>query len=128
LILDTVKASMRPEFINRLSQIILFRSLAMTELERIVTTQCNKLGRKLKDERDIDFTVTPEAISHLATESYDPAYGARPVGRTMQQLVLSPLATAILANQVQPGHSLRIGYAADAGLQFEVDPALAATT
>jgi ATP-dependent Clp protease ATP-binding subunit ClpB len=127
LILDKVKASMRPEFINRLSQIILFRSLAMAELERIVTTQCNKLGRKLKDERDIDFAVTPEAISHLATESYDPAYGARPVGRTMQQLVLSPLATAILANQVQPGHSLRIGYVAEAGLQFEVDPALAAT-
>ena len=127
LILDTVKASMRPEFINRLSQIILFRSLAMTELERIVTAQCNRLGRKLKDDRDIDFSVTPEAISHLATESYDPAYGARPVGRTMQQLVLSPLATAILANQVQPGHSLRIGYVPETGLQFEVDPALAAT-
>jgi ATP-dependent Clp protease ATP-binding subunit ClpA len=81
----------------------------------------------LKDDRDIDFSVTPEAISHLATESYDPAYGARPVGRTMQQLVLSPLATAILANQVQPGHSLRIGYVPETGLQFEVDPALAAT-
>ena len=105
----------------------MFSSLPDVELQRIVTTYLARLGKKLKDEREIDLVVTPEAVAYLAKESYDPAYGARPVGRTMQQLVLSPVATAILSGQVEAKQTLQIGYQEDSGLTFGVEDAASAT-
>jgi ATP-dependent Clp protease ATP-binding subunit ClpB len=127
VIVEVVKANLRPEFYNRISQVIVFGSLSDVELQRIVTTYLDRLGKKLKDEREIDLAVTPEAVAYLAKESYDPAYGARPVGRTMQQLVLSPVATAILSGQVEAKQVLQIGYQEASGLTFGVEDAASAT-
>jgi ATP-dependent Clp protease ATP-binding subunit ClpB len=121
VIREVVKASLRPELYNRISQVITFNSLGHTELERIVDTQIEVLRKKLADEREIGLDVSSEALSYLANQSYDPVYGARPVGRTMQQLVLSPLATAILAGEVGPHQALRIEYAEPDGLSFNVE-------
>jgi ATP-dependent Clp protease ATP-binding subunit ClpB len=67
--------------------------------------------------------VSPAALGYLAKQSYDPAYGARPVGRTMQQLVLSPVATCLLAAEVQAGQTLLIDYTEEegGGLTFGVE-------
>ncbi|HLW86636.1 MAG TPA: AAA family ATPase [Candidatus Sulfotelmatobacter sp.] len=113
-----VKESLRPELYNRISQILTFNSLTDKELERIVNLQLSALRKKLAEEREIALEVSPEAVAYLAKESYDPAYGARPVGRTMQQLVLSPLATAILGGDVLPKQTLRIDYSEAEGLSF----------
>ncbi|MGH9434406.1 MAG: ATP-dependent Clp protease ATP-binding subunit [Terriglobia bacterium] len=120
IILEVVKASLRPELYNRISQVIAFNSLTEAELERIVLTQLNQLRKKLADEREIGLDVTPEALQYLAKQSYDPAYGARPVGRTMQQAVLSPVATALLAGDVVPKQTLQIAFVENEGLTFGV--------
>ena len=126
IIHEVVKASLRPELYNRISQVITFNSLSDKELERIVNTQVEALRKKLGEEREIGLEVSPEALAYLGKQSYDPAYGARPVGRTMQQLVLSPLATAILAGDVQPKQVLQIEYEEAEGLSFSVKESAAA--
>lgn len=126
IMLDIVKSSLRPELYNRISQVIPFNPLSSSELCRIVSVQLGALAKKLVDDRDIHLEVTPEALQYLAQQSYDPAYGARPVGRTLQQLVISPIATAVLAGDVSPGQSLAIAYSGEKGLTFYVREAPAA--
>ncbi len=126
IIMEVVKGSLRPELYNRISQVICFNSLTEAELERIVNTHIGKLRRKLAEDRGVHLEVSPEALAYLAKQSYDPAYGARPVGRTMQQLVLSPAATAILAGEVGPNQTLHIGYTEQDGLTFSVEDTAAA--
>ena len=127
IIMEVVKGTLRPELYNRISQVICFNSLTEKELERIVNTHISKLRRKLTEDRNINLEVSPEALAYLAKQSYDPAYGARPVGRTMQQLVLSPAATAILAGEVAASQTLHIGYSEADGLTFSVEEAAAST-
>lgn len=126
IIHEVVKATLRPELYNRISQVITFNALTDKELERIVSTQVDALRKKLIEEREITLEITPEALAYLAKQSYDPAYGARPVGRTMQQLVLSPLATAILAGDVVAKQALQIAYADPDGLSFSTLEGVAA--
>lgn len=126
IIHEVVKATLRPELYNRISQVITFNALSSKELERIVSTHVEALRKKLAEEREIALEITPRALAYLARQSYDPTYGARPVGRTMQQLVHSPLATAILAGDVGPGQILQIEYADPDGLNFSVQEGVAA--
>jgi len=126
IILEVVKARLRPELYNRIGQILVFNSLTSAELERVVRLQTDALQRKLSDEREIELIVTDEAVVYLAKESYDPAYGARPVHRTLQRLVLAPLATTILSGEVLPGQSLRITYSDEQGLAFHAEDIAAA--
>jgi len=120
IILEVVKASLRPELYNRISQVITFRSLSEAELERIVLAQLDKLRKKMAEDREVGLDVTPEAVAYLAKASYDPAYGARPVGRTIQQQVLSPLAAALLGGDVAVGHTIRLSHTEADGLTIEV--------
>lgn len=119
VILDIVRATLRPELYNRISQIVAFDALTDVELERIVGLSLDRLRRKLGEEREIELHVDEAALKHLAAISYDPEYGARPVGRTMQQSVLSPLATALIAGDIEHGQRLDMHYAEDTGLTFE---------
>ncbi len=126
IIVEVVKASLRPEFYNRISQLIAFNSLTQSELERIVTTHLDQLRMKLADEREMGLTIAPEALQYLGKQSYDPAYGARPVGRTIQRLVLAPVATAILSGEVAPRQTLHIGYSEQDGLTISVEESASA--
>jgi ATP-dependent Clp protease ATP-binding subunit ClpB len=119
IILDVVRASLRPELYNRIGQVIAFNPLSETELERIVGVQLGGLAKKLEEDREIMFTVSARALSMLAQRSYDPEYGARPAGRVMQQLVLSPLASALLAQDILPGQRVWMDVDDD-GLTFQV--------
>jgi ATP-dependent Clp protease ATP-binding subunit ClpB len=123
VIMEVVKNTLRPELYNRIGQVTCFNSLTEAELERIVNVHVGKLRKKLADERNIALNVTPAALAYLAKQSYDPAYGARPVGRTMQQLVLSPVATCLLAGEVQSGQTLLIDFSEEEGgsLTFGVE-------
>jgi ATP-dependent Clp protease ATP-binding subunit ClpB len=126
IILDVVKATLRPEFYNRISQVITFNSLTQSELERIVNTHIDQLRRKLTEDREVGLTIAPEALQYLAKQSYDPAYGARPVGRTLQRLVLAPVATAILSGEIAARQNLHIGYSEQDGLSISVEESAAA--
>jgi len=127
IILEVVKGTLRPEFFNRLSGVVAFNSLTETELKRIVETQLGKLRKKLAEDREFGLVATDKAVAYLAKESYDPAFGARPVGRTMQRLVLSPLAGVILSGEVTAGQTIHIDYEEADGLTIGVeDPKAAA--
>ncbi len=108
ILLDAVRANLRPELYNRIGQVIPFHPLGMPELQRIVGAQIKSLRRKLEDDREIGLEVTPAAIDLLARLSYDPEYGARPAGRVMQREVLSPLAEILLSGDAVPGSTIHI--------------------
>jgi len=126
IILKVVKAALRPEFYNRISQVIAFNSLTDSELKRIVWAQLEQIRRKLVEDREIKLQVAAEALEFLAKESYDAAYGARPVGRTIQQLVLAPVATTLLAGDVAAGQTLELKYSDQDGLTLSVEGSVAA--
>ena len=113
-VLDAVKAAFRPEFLNRIDDIILFHRLQRIHMGDIVEIQLKRLGELLKD-RDITLTLTEKGKEWLANEGYDPAYGARPLKRVIQREVQDRLAEAILSGDVQDGQRVLVD-AGDAGL------------
>jgi ATP-dependent Clp protease ATP-binding subunit ClpB len=106
-VLDMVKASFRPEFLNRIDEILLFHRLGREHMGSIVDIQFGRLQSLLKD-RDISLELTPRAREWLAHEGYDPAYGARPLKRVIQRSVQDGLAEEILAGRVTDGSQVVI--------------------
>jgi ATP-dependent Clp protease ATP-binding subunit ClpB len=106
-VLDMVKSAFRPEFLNRLDEILLFHRLGREHMGSIVDIQFKRLESLLKD-RDITLTLTPRARDWLANEGYDPAYGARPLKRVMQRAVQDSLADEILSGRVADGDQVLI--------------------
>ena len=115
-VLDAVKAAFRPEFLNRIDDIILFHRLQRIHMGDIVAIQLKRLGALLKD-RDITLNLTEKGKEWLAREGYDPAYGARPLKRVIQREVQDRLAEAILAGDVTDGQTVNVD-AGDAGLML----------
>lgn len=108
LILDPViKRHFRPEFINRLDDILPFLPLREKDMEKIVTIQLNLLAKRLHG-RDVELTWTPEVLAHLAKEGYDPVFGARPLKRYIQQEVVNQLSTGILEGKIPPKSKVRL--------------------
>ncbi|HVY50743.1 MAG TPA: ATP-dependent chaperone ClpB [Devosia sp.] len=115
-VLDAVKAAFRPEFLNRIDEIILFHRLGREHMGAIVANQLGRLSGLLK-ERDITLNLTEKGKEWLAREGYDPAYGARPLKRVIQREVQDRLAEAILSGEIQDGQTVNID-AGDAGLML----------
>lgn len=101
-VLDMVKSAFRPEFLNRIDEILLFHRLGREHMGSIVDIQFGRLEKLLKD-RDISLELTPRAREWLANEGYDPAYGARPLKRVIQRSVQDGLAEEILGGRVSDG-------------------------
>ncbi|WP_155058188.1 ATP-dependent chaperone ClpB [Streptomyces blattellae] len=106
-VLEVVRASFKPEFLNRLDDLVVFSALNKEELERIAGLQINRLARRLAERRLI-LEVTPEALAWLADEGNDPAYGARPLRRLVQTAIGDRLAKEILAGEVKDGDTVRV--------------------
>jgi len=115
-VMNMVRAHFRPEFLNRVDEIILFHRLQKSEMGRIVEIQFARL-RKLLEDRKIELELDPKARDWLAEKGWDPAYGARPLKRVIQRSVQDPLAEMILAGDVRDGSEVRIS-ATKAGLTF----------
>ena len=106
-VLDMLKQTVRPEFINRIDEIIMFTPLNEKEIEEIVKLQIDGVKRMLQ-ANGIVLEVTPEALNYLAEEGYDPEFGARPVKRVIHRLVLNQLSKDILAQTVDKSHPIII--------------------
>ncbi|MCK0198408.1 ATP-dependent chaperone ClpB [Ancylobacter sp. 6x-1] len=119
-VMSVVRSHFRPEFLNRIDEIVLFHRLRREQMGAIVDIQVARL-RKLLDERKIRIELTPEAREYLAEKGYDPAYGARPLKRVVQKLVQDPLAGRILAGTVKDGDLVKVEKGAD-GLLFDAMP------
>jgi ATP-dependent Clp protease ATP-binding subunit ClpB len=115
-VMAVVRASFRPEFINRVDEIILFHRLKKAEMGRIVDIQVVRL-QKLLDERKITIALDAAAREWLAEKGWDPAYGARPLKRVIQKAVQDPLAEMILAGTVKDGEKVSVS-ADKQGLTF----------
>jgi len=107
---DLVRASFKPEFLNRLDDIIIFTPLSEDELGQIVSIQVDRLERRLSQRR-LQLAVTPAARTWLAERGYDPIYGARPLRRLMQREIDDKLAKAILAGEIHDGDTVRVDVA-----------------
>ena len=111
-VMDVVKASFRPEFLNRVDEIILFHRLRRTEMGAIVDIQMTRL-LSLLSERKIRIDLAPDARAWLADKGYDPVYGARPLKRVIQKYLQDPLAEQILSGQVLDGAEVTIEAGSD---------------
>ncbi len=125
-VMAIVRASFRPEFLNRIDEIILFHRLQKSEMSRIVDIQMTRLAKLLED-RKIAIKLEPAAREWLADKGWDPAYGARPLKRVIQKFVQDPMADMILSGRIKDDEKVVIG-AGKQGLKFngEVAAAVAA--
>ncbi|MCS0638728.1 ATP-dependent chaperone ClpB [Streptomyces sp. LP05-1] len=111
-VLEVVRASFKPEFLNRLDDLVVFSALTRDELARIARLQIDRLARRLA-ERRLALEVTPAALEWLADEGNDPAYGARPLRRLVQTAIGDRLAKEILSGEVKDGDTVRVDRAED---------------
>jgi len=112
-VLDALRRQFRPEFLNRVDEIVVFRALNEGELARIVDIQLEGLRRRLT-ERRITLEVSDAAKAHLARAGYDPVFGARPLKRVIQREVETPVARLIVAGKVHDGGAVRVDVIGDA--------------
>jgi ATP-dependent Clp protease ATP-binding subunit ClpB len=121
---NEVRRAFKPEFVNRLDDIVVFRSLSNDDLAQIVEITIDRLQQRLF-ERRLELAVTPSARSWLADHGYDPTYGARPLRRLMQKEIDDRLATALLSGDIHDGDTVKVDVAEDgSGLavsSFEAD-------
>ena len=108
-VVELLKQTIRPEFLNRIDEIIMFTPLDEAEIEEIVGLQIRSI-RKMLAANGITLEVTPAALKYLAEEGYDPEFGARPVKRVIHRMVLNQLSKDILAQKVDRDHPIIIDY------------------
>jgi ATP-dependent Clp protease ATP-binding subunit ClpB len=117
-VMEVVRAHFRPEFLNRLDEIILFHRLGQEHMGPIVEIQVGRVAKLLKD-RKIALDLTPGAERWLGRVGYDPVYGARPLKRAVQRYLQDPLAEKLLAGEIPDGATVRIDEG-DGALQMDV--------
>jgi ATP-dependent Clp protease ATP-binding subunit ClpB len=115
--MDGVRATFKPEFINRLDDIVLFDALSREEIGRIVGLQAERLVDRVR-ERGVEVELTEAARELLGDLGYDPTYGARPLRRVIQKRLIDPMALALLEGRFRPGDTVRVD-AADGELVLE---------
>jgi ATP-dependent Clp protease ATP-binding subunit ClpB len=117
-VMDVVGGHFRPEFINRIDDVVVFHPLGREQIRAIASLQIDILRKRLQ-ERDIGLQLTDAALDLLGEAGFDPVYGARPLRRAIQNQLENPLAQEILAGRFAPGDVVRVG-AADDRLEFSV--------
>jgi ATP-dependent Clp protease ATP-binding subunit ClpC len=126
---ESLKRSFRPEFINRLDSVVIFRSLNKEDIEHIVSLELDKVALRLK-EHNLTLTASPAALSALATQGYDPEFGARPLRRVIQQKVEDPLSDRLLSGEFVDGDTIEVDVTQDGEIELgraavpEAEPSL----
>ena len=118
-LLDSLKLQFRPEFLNRVDDIIVFNQLSREHLSQIVDIQLGHVAKLLKD-RKLKLEITPAAKDRIISEGYDPQYGARPMRRAIQRLIQDPLALRLISGDFLEGSTIVADAGADGALTFSV--------
>ena len=116
-VFDLLKQTLRPEFLNRIDETVLFQPLSRNEIGRIVQFQLRGINKML-ESKNIILTTTQEAIDFILRKGYDVSFGARPLKRVVQQEVLNRLSKEILAGKINDGDRITLDYFGDKGLVF----------
>ena len=106
-VMEVLKTSFRPEFLNRLDEIVLFHPLGMVQIEAIVRLQIEDLRKRLT-EQDLKLELTEKAVKWVAKTGFDPVYGARPLKRTIQREIETPVARQIVSGAYAPGATITV--------------------
>ncbi len=109
-VMDAVRQHFRPELLNRIDEVIIFRPLGLQQIEKIVEIQLRSLRKRLAD-RKMELDLTPSAREHLAREGFDPIYGARPLKRAIQKEIVQPLAMRLLQGEFHDGDTIVVDVA-----------------
>jgi ATP-dependent Clp protease ATP-binding subunit ClpB len=117
MVRSELRAHFRPEFLNRVDDIIIFHSLDAKQLDRIVDIQLRRLEQRLAQQQ-LSVEVDRSARALIAKEGLDPQFGARPLKRAVQDLLLNPLATKLLLGEFKPGDNVKV-FATNGKLEFE---------
>jgi ATP-dependent Clp protease ATP-binding subunit ClpB len=104
-VMDALHANFRPEFLNRIDEVIIFKALTKEQIAEIVEYQLHAVSQRLS-ERNISLTITPAARDMIATLGYDPVFGARPLKRVVQRHLLDPLALKLLSGEIHEGEEV----------------------
>jgi len=115
---ESLKRAFRPEFINRLDAVVIFRSLNKEDIQRIVSLELDKVAERLK-EHNLILTATPAALAALADQGYDAEFGARPLRRVIQQKVEDPLSDRVLGGEFQNGDSVLVSLNSEGEIALE---------
>lgn len=116
IVLEVLRNHFKPEFLNRIDDIVVFSQLTEAEIAKIIDVQLERL-RKLMDEKDITIELDDSARALLVKEGYDPAFGARPLKRAIQTLIQNPLAMKLLGGEISSGQSVKVS-AEDGEMKF----------
>jgi ATP-dependent Clp protease ATP-binding subunit ClpB len=103
--MDALRGQFRPEFLNRVDEIVIFKNLVTDQIKEIVEKETVLLAKRLA-ERKLTLELTENAKSFIAKEGWDPVYGARPIKRTIQRLILDPLAQKVLSGEFKEGDTV----------------------
>jgi ATP-dependent Clp protease ATP-binding subunit ClpB len=125
-LMDALRRTFRPEFLNRIDEIVTFGALGEDQIRKIVEIQFLDLKKRLADKK-IEISLSPEAATLLAHVGYDPVFGARPLKRAIQRLIENPLAKLLLEHP-PGGDAAVVVDALDGGIRLHVEPAVAALT
>jgi ATP-dependent Clp protease ATP-binding subunit ClpB len=125
-VLEVLREHFKPEFLNRVDDIVIFHQLSREQIGDIIEIQLERLRRMLAD-RDMHLVLDDSAKQLLAREGYDPMYGARPLKRAIQTLIQNPLASKLLRGEVLPGQTIRVSADGDQ-MQFTTETAAEAAT
>jgi ATP-dependent Clp protease ATP-binding subunit ClpB len=110
---EAMREHFRPEFLNRIDEVVIFNRLGKTQIASIVKVQLDQVVKRLQDKR-IELEFSDTAYEYLARKGYDPAFGARPLRRVIQSEILNPLAKEIIASRVKPGETVKVSASNDA--------------
>jgi ATP-dependent Clp protease ATP-binding subunit ClpB len=111
----------RPEFLNRIDDVIIFHALEMTHIKRIIEIQLKRLAKLISD-RGLAIEISERAKDHLAHEGYDPAFGARPLKRALQREIIDPLAVRLLEGKFKQGDTVFVNMTDNGKLELALDP------
>ncbi|MDD5270298.1 MAG: AAA family ATPase, partial [Candidatus Omnitrophica bacterium] len=112
-LLDEVRKTFKPEFINRVDDIIVFRPLTKEDLYKIVDLEVAEVKNRLKEQHEISIDLNKEATDFLIEKGFDPVYGARPIKRTIQRFLEDPLAEEIISGRIKKGGTVKVGAKVD---------------
>jgi ATP-dependent Clp protease ATP-binding subunit ClpB len=122
-VLQELRLSFKPEFLNRVDDVVIFHQLSRDQIGKIIEVQLERLTKMLS-ERSVNLVLEPSAKELLMREGYDPTYGARPLKRAIQSLIQNPLAVKLLQGEVTPGQTVRVSANGDA-MEFKTEAAFA---
>jgi ATP-dependent Clp protease ATP-binding subunit ClpB len=122
-VLQELRANFKPEFLNRVDDIVIFHQLSQQQIGQIIDVQLERFKTMLS-ERDITLVLEPSAKDLLMREGYDPSYGARPLKRAIQSLIQNPLAVKLLQGEILPGQTVRLSASGDT-MEFKTEAAYA---